>query len=439
MITFDARTAKALKAGDHLTFPEAPGLRLEASRTRRTWTYRYKSPVDGRMRQVRLGHWPAMSAAAAVVEWEKRRQERDAGDDPAAKRREARQVDQARRAQVRHAAAQGGYTVADACTDYIEGYLRKAASKKYAYEANRMLTTMLGDLAARPLASVMRADAFGLIESYSGIPVQAGKLRQLLGAVWDRAIDAGRVPDDTPNWWRLVLRGKLRSKGKRIAGEHVGTAKRVLSDDEVAELLPWLPNFTALIQDVLELYLWTCCRGSEIVAMERSEISEESDGLWWTIPKAKQKVERHERAEDLRVPLVGRAEAVVRRRLLSEPGQWLFPSRKGDVPHVQQKVIQVAVYQHQPYSESRPEWERPRLPVTRWAPHDLRRTGRTRLAALGCPDAVAEAILGHIPPGIQGVYNLHRYDQERRQWLAKLSAHWERLAQRKRRPQAPSK
>jgi hypothetical protein len=71
MISFEARAAKALKAGDHLTFKEAPGLRLVATATRRTWTYRYKSPLDGRMRQVRVGGWPGMSAAAAVVEWEK--------------------------------------------------------------------------------------------------------------------------------------------------------------------------------------------------------------------------------------------------------------------------------------------------------------------------------------------------------------------------------
>src|SRR5438132_1394429 len=143
---FDARTAKALKPRDHLTFAPAPGLQLKATGTRRTWTYRYKSPVDNRMRQIRIGAWPAMSYAAAL--------------------------------------------------------------------------------------------------------------------------DAGRLPDNTPNWWRLIMRGRLRSKGKRIAGQHIGETKRVLSDKEVGELIPWLPNFTQLLEDVLTLYLWTMCRGAEIVAME---------------------------------------------------------------------------------------------------------------------------------------------------------------------------
>lgn len=79
MAAFNARAAKALVAGDHLTIADAPGLRLEASATRRTWTYRYKSPVDGRMRQVRLGHWPGMPLAGALAAWEAARQLRAGG------------------------------------------------------------------------------------------------------------------------------------------------------------------------------------------------------------------------------------------------------------------------------------------------------------------------------------------------------------------------
>jgi hypothetical protein len=60
---------------------------------------------------------------------------------------------------------------------------------------------------------------------------------QQLGAAWDRAIDAGELPSETPNWWRMILRGKLASRGKSIAGESMGPVKRVLSDSEVTQLL----------------------------------------------------------------------------------------------------------------------------------------------------------------------------------------------------------
>jgi integrase len=68
------------------------------------------------------------------------------------------------------------------------------------------------------------------------------------------------------------------------------------------------------------------------------------------------------------------------------------------------------------------------LPVSHWAPHDLRRTARTRLAALGCPEEVSESILGHVLPGVQGVYNQHAYDAEKVEWLKRLSEHLESLA-----------
>ena len=405
---FDARAAKALREGDHLTVEEAPGLRLVASATVRAWVYRYKSPVDGRMRQIKLGRWPAMGYPAALAAWQVVKAKRDAGADPAAQKRAAA-------ASVKVEA----YSVRKACDDYLRDYGGTVAAKTYA-EAERTLEVGIVSIGDRAAASITRADAFDLLDGLKAHPVQAARLRQLLGAVWDRALDAGRLGPDVPNWWRLVLRGKLASKGKKVDGKHQGVEKRVLSEAELKLLLPWLPNFSRDVEDALTLYLWTCCRGSEIVAMEAEEITEEPDGLWWTVPRAKLKMRRNPLTTDLRVPLVGRAEAVVRRRLGVTPKGYLFPSR-GASGHIEQKALGVATWMHQARCELRKEWVRPRLPVAPFAPHDLRRTGRTMLAALGCPVEVAEAILGHQLPGMQAIYNRHHYDAERRLWLTRLS------------------
>lgn len=412
---FDARAAKALGEGDHLTVDGAPGLRLVATVQFRTWVYRFKSPVDSRMRQIKLGRWPAMGLPAALSAWEKVKAARDAGGDPAAEKRGA-----ARAVKVEL------YTVRRACDEYLRAYAEQVAPKTYA-EAERILRMDIDAIAERPAAGITRADAFDLLEAKRQHPVQAGRLRQLLGAVWDRALDAGRLEPDVPNWWRLVLRGKLTSKGKKVDGKHQGVAKRSLSEAELALLLPWLPNFSRDVADALTLYLWTCCRGGEITAMESKEITEEPDGLWWTVPKAKLKMRRLPLLTDLRVPLVGRADAIVRRRLAVSPEGFLFPSR-GATGHIQQKALGVATWMHAERSVTRPEWVRPRLPVADFAPHDLRRTGRTLLAALGCPTEVAEAILGHQPPGVQAVYNRHAYDAERRLWLTRLSSRLEDVA-----------
>ncbi len=51
-------------------------------------------------------------------------------------------------------------------------------------------------------------------------------------------------------------------------------------------------------------------------------------------------------------------------------------------------------------------------------------------AKLGCPDTVAETILGHMLPGVMGIYNRRQYDDEKRIWLFSLSEHLESLAKR---------
>lgn len=434
-MTFDARTIKLLPVGQHLTSPDFSGLRLEASAQFKTWIYRYKSPVDGRMRQTKIGRWPAMSLHAAVAEWEKLRATRDGGGDPALEVKQARVEKVQASVQAKAKLAQAAYTVADLCTDYYEGYIRLSRAKKGADEVQRMFRTMLGDMAQMPAAEVTRAAAFDLIQTYAvTAPVQAKKLRSELGAAWDYGIDAGRLPDSVPNWWRQILRGKIKSKGKAIAGERVGTAKRVLSPEELGTLIRWLPNFTALIEDVLTLYLWTGTRGAEIVAMRGDEVRREESGIWWwTIPKAKTKSARHAGAGDLRVPLFGRALNVVLRRKERFGEGYLFPSKTkdGKPTHTQQKAAGVAVWMAQPYCDLRPELNRARLPVTHWAPHDLRRSARTLLAAIGCPGDVAEAVLGHMQPGVEGIYNLHRYDEQRVEWLRRLSDRLEELAQPK--------
>ncbi|WP_369820762.1 Arm DNA-binding domain-containing protein [Rhizobacter sp. Root1221] len=239
---FDARAAKALGEGEHLTVDGAPGLRLVATASTRTWKYRYKSPVEGLMRQIKLGRWPAMGLPAALAAWEKVKAQRDVGGDPAAAKRA-----------VSTAAKVGQYIVSRACADFLEANRSNVAPRTYA-EAERTLNLDTTAIAARAAASITRADAFDLIDAKRGHPVQARRLRQLLGAVWDRALDAGRPAPDVPNWWRLVLRGKLKSKGKKVKGEHFGVAKRVLNEPELALLIPWLSNFSRDAADALTLY-----------------------------------------------------------------------------------------------------------------------------------------------------------------------------------------
>jgi integrase len=356
------------------------------------------------MRQIKLGQWPAMSIGMAATKWQELKDLRDAGRDPAAERKEVRKV------------KAPDYTVGQAVDDYITEHLQVNREPRGAKAVSSRLISATQCIASMPASGVTRSVAFDLISSLSDRPVLAKSVRNELGGAWDLALDAGRLPPDSPNWWRQILSGRLRSKGAIRDGVHKGTAKRVLSEAEIQTLLTVdIFRFSQQVQDFLTLQLWTCTRGAEIVQMRREHITIEHDGWWWTVPKAMTKGKNRATATDLRVPLIGRALDVVQR--LGEG--WLFPSvsRTGVISHQMQTYMQSKVNYLQPYCKSRPDHVRERLTITHWSPHDLRRTGRTMLSQLGCQTDVAEAILGHVQPGVQGTYNLNKYDSERRHWL----------------------
>jgi integrase len=55
--------------------------------------------------------------------------------------------------------------------------------------------------------------------------------------------------------------------------------------------------------------------------------------------------------------------------------------------------------------------------VTGWVLHDLRRTMRSHLSALPVQDMVRELVIAHAKPGLHKVYDLHAYEDEKRQCL----------------------
>jgi len=347
-----------------------------------------------------------MSLGAAVAEWQKLKDARDSGHDAAAQKKQARQ-----------AKSEKVYTIEQCVHDYYLGHLKVNRQALGANAVYSRLLKAIEPMGGSAASSVTRRIAFDLILSLSDTPVCAKSVRNELGAAWALALDAGKLDENTPNWWREILAGKLRSKGAMRDGERKGTAKRTLSETEIHTLLTVdLLRFSQQVQDFLVLQLWTCTRGAEIVNMRREHITDETDGVWWTVPKALTKGRNNPSATDLRVPLAGRALEVVQ-RLRGQ--QWLFPSvsHKGVTGPQKQTYMESKVHYLQPYSNVKPEHVRERLTVTHWSPHDLRRTGRTMLAQMGCPNEVAESILGHVRPGVQGVYDLHAYNSERRHWL----------------------
>lgn len=414
---FDARAAKLLQPGDHLVIDGCAGLRLVATKSGRTWTYRYKDAAN-RMKQVRIGQWPAMPAHAAASAWQALRDQRETGVDPVEQRKAARQAVKVE--------APAVYTVRKLVLDFRDGHLCQSRKPAGFKAAERMLESVLDDnpeFAEKAADAVTRGDAFSILEKRKATPTSAQKLRSLLGSAWDYALDAGKLEGDSPNWWRQVQRGRLKSKGKVLGGQHQGQSRRVLHPDEVAQLLAWLPNMHATGRDLVLMHLWTATRGAEILSMQPGHITQTGDQWWWTVPKSLTKNAKVPQAVDLRVPLFGQALAVVQRRLANIGKSGLmWEDAKGKA--YSQHDFSTYIYSLQPYSPKvtgRQSTVGLVLPVTHWTPHNLRRTASTMLSSLGCIKEYREAILGHVQPGVEGIYNAYSYDAERLDWLKKLS------------------
>jgi integrase len=65
--------------------------------------------------------------------------------------------------------------------------------------------------------------------------------------------------------------------------------------------------------------------------------------------------------------------------------------------------------------------------VTDWIPHDLRRTARSLMSRAQILPDHAEMCLGHVLPGIRGVYDRYEYRSEKKLAFERLAAQIERM------------
>ncbi|MBK9080743.1 MAG: tyrosine-type recombinase/integrase [Rhizobiales bacterium] len=63
--------------------------------------------------------------------------------------------------------------------------------------------------------------------------------------------------------------------------------------------------------------------------------------------------------------------------------------------------------------------------VTDWTIHDIRRTVATEMARLGIAQEIIERVLGHVIPGVAGVYNRYSYLDQKRTALETWGKLWE--------------
>lgn len=197
------------------------------------------------------------------------------------------------------------------------------------------------------------------------------------------------------------------------------TDDRHLDDDEIVmawEEISKGPS-SSEVKRALKLILVTAQRPGEVAQIHREQIKDR----WWTIPaEVAGKNEREHRVylTDTALELIGQGKG------------YIFASGRGKRGHISENTLSQAINRgyldedvvkvvgnrkikarKEPYFGMKP-----------WSPHDLRRTARTNMARVGITDEVGEEVINHIKPGIVGVYNKYRYDNEKKDALLKWEA-----------------
>jgi integrase len=185
------------------------------------------------------------------------------------------------------------------------------------------------------------------------------------------------------------------------AHERAGT--RILSDGEIRILWPVVEH-RGTFGSVVKVLLLTGQRRFEVAHMAWTEL--DGNGAW-TIPAERYKTKRAHF-----VPLSRAALDIVE----SQPrtSALVFPSAANT------KFSGFA--RHKAALDRKVAERNNDEPLAPWRLHDLRRTARSLMARAGVPDGVAERVLGHVVPGVRGVYDRHSYADEKRDALEKLAA-----------------
>lgn len=384
------------------------GLRIVVNKSgSKSWIYRYR--IDGRLRKMKLGDYATMSLKEARAELaEKKKLRTVENKDPLEEKRKI----EAQRKEESDRKLKQRYTINDLCNDFLEGCIDGNRTVKAASECRRSLINdpmaVLGHLPAVEVNSKMVYKMISAIVE-RGAKVQAGFILKELTNAFSYAIGKDLFDDYYVNPCLQVKENFKLQKVKLTNNK----ATRVLNDGELSTLLKWLPTspFTTGQKGVLTISLLTGCRTGEACLIKWTDLDIEKGE--WHLSKTKTGVARIvQLSNQARTFLAG---------LDKNNSEYVFLQR-GNKPVDQKKLSENMWWMRKKGTD---------LKIAHWSPHDLRRTVRTGLARMRCPSEIAEAVLGHTKGGVVGVYNLHSYESECKEWLQKWSDHLDTLKETK--------
>jgi integrase len=210
-----------------------------------------------------------------------------------------------------------------------------------------------------------------------------------------------------------VVRGMSRTKPKERQ------RRRKLSDIELCAFWNAADASGSAYSYMLQLILLTATRLREAANMSRGELSR--DGTEWTIPAKRYKGQGA--SHDHLIPLSTQARALLEKPPEIGKKGWIFTT-SGKTPISGFSKFKAAF---DPLMRTELQKIDPATTMERWTPHDLRRTARSLMSRAGVDPDHAERCLGHVIPGVRGVYDRHEFRDEKADAFERLAALVERI------------
>jgi integrase len=295
-------------------------------------------------------------------------------------------------------------TVAKLITLYLESIKTVLVPRSVLQQTRALNNDMLKPWGERPVQEIFRPDAIALItEIQKRAPGQARNVKKAGQTMFEFAVARG---------WALF--NPFAGVQKQVRGIAPRAGDRVLSDKEIVVL--WEKVKETEKGRALLLILLTGQRPGEVTGMRWSEI----EGDWWQINWRRIKTEINPNLtrapSDHRVYLTPLAKSFLPTQTDSD---YVFPAAGRGRGAGAEGGMRPATLSHELTEDKTHQY----LGLPRWTPKDLRRTLRTGMARIGVPEEHAEAVLNHIQGGVKGIYNLYKYDNEKKAALIKWSDH----------------
>jgi len=276
----------------------------------------------------------------------------------------------------------------------------------------------------RPVAEITAQEAARLIKGIinRGKDPEPGQRRRKSGGPWaaHHALAIGKTMFE----WAIaqLSYGTEASPFERIKPQKlIGTKqrrRRVLSDDEIRYVWKAADQIGGPYGEMVKLLILTGQRLSQAAELQAAEI--DLDKALWITPAEKMKMGKAHAT-----PLAPAAVDLLRERLDGlRAGDFVFSTTAGARPisgfsKFKKRLDKLL---EQIRREQVADGE-PSALIPNWTIHDLRRSVRSELPALGVSDVVAEAILAHARPGIAGTCDRYDYLAEKRHALTRWAAY----------------